>query len=142
MLTCGASAFVVAVRSLIRFVIVRKPGYDEYTIIVALFFTIGYMIEILILRANHVGFPASTLTTNNMLELLQTTLAVEVTYYLIVGFIKTSILCMYLRFGMPSCNLTKVALTNSCSQRYLRSFATCAMALSFSKWCSRLFASA
>lgn len=99
-LTCGASAFIVAVRSLIRFVIVRKPGYDEYTIIVALFFTIGYMIEILILRANHVGFPASTLTTNNMLELLQTTLAVEVTYYLIVGFIKTSILCMYLRFGM------------------------------------------
>lgn len=86
-------------RSLIRFVIVRKPGYDEYTILVALFFTVGYMIEILILRANHVGFPASTLTTDNMLGILQTTLAVEVTYYLIVGFIKTSILCMYLRFG-------------------------------------------
>lgn len=100
MLTVRVSAFVVAVRSLIRFVIVRKPGYDEYTIIVALFFTIGYMIEILILRADHVGFPASTLTVDNMLGILQTTLAVEVTYYLIVGFIKTSILCMYLRFGM------------------------------------------
>ncbi|KAG6361205.1 hypothetical protein INS49_009429 [Diaporthe citri] len=94
------STFIVAVRSLIRFVIVRKPGYDEYTIIVALLFTIAYMIEILILRANHVGFPASTLTTDNMLGILRTTLAVEVTYYLIVGFIKTSILCMYLRFAV------------------------------------------
>lgn len=98
-LTSRVLAFVVAVRSLIRFVIVRKPGLDEYTILVALFFTVGYMIEILILRANHVGFPASTLTKDNMLGLLQTTLAIEVTYYLIVGFIKTSILCMYLRFG-------------------------------------------
>ncbi|KKY39304.1 putative integral membrane protein [Diaporthe ampelina] len=94
------STFVVAVRSLVRFVIVRKPGYDEYTIIVALFFTIGYMIEILIARADHVGFPASTLTVDNMLGILQTTLAVEVTYYIIVGFIKTSILCMYLRFAV------------------------------------------
>jgi hypothetical protein len=68
------------------------------------------MIEILILRANHVGFPASTLTTNNMLEMLQTTLAVEVTYYLIIGFIKISILCTYLRFGMP-----KLFLDRSCA---------------------------
>lgn len=100
MLTFRVPAFIVAVRSLIRFVIVRKPGYDEYTIIVALFFTIGYMIELLILRGNHVGFPASTLTIDNMLGILQTTLAIEVTYYLIIGFIKTSILCTYLRFGM------------------------------------------
>lgn len=99
MLTSPVSAFIVAVRSLIRFVIVRKPGYDEYTIIVALFFTIGYMIELLILRGNHVGFPASTLTMDNMLGILQTTLAIEITYYLIIGFIKTSILCTYLRFG-------------------------------------------
>lgn len=104
-------------RSLIRFVIVRKPGYDEYTIIVALFFTIGYMIEILILRSNHVGFPASTLTMDNMLGILQTTLAVEVTYYLIVGFIKTSILCMYLRFGTmePFCSTTPRLLTQAAS---------------------------
>ncbi|POS71273.1 integral membrane protein [Diaporthe helianthi] len=94
------SVFIVAARSLIRFVIIRKPGWDEYTILMALFFTIGYMVEILILRANHVGFPASTLTTDNMLHILQTTLAIEVTYYLIIGFIKTSILCMYLRFAV------------------------------------------
>jgi hypothetical protein len=100
LLTLSASAFIVALRLLVRFVIVRKPGYDEYTIIVALFFAIGYMIEILVLRANHVGFPASTLTTDNMLGILQTTLAIEVNYYLIVAFIKTSIICMYLRFGM------------------------------------------
>lgn len=58
------------------------------------------MIELLILRGNHVGFPASTLTMDNMLGILQTTLAIEVTYYLIIGFVKTSILCTYLRFGM------------------------------------------
>ncbi|KAI3394514.1 hypothetical protein diail_2603 [Diaporthe ilicicola] len=94
------STFIVAVRSLIRFFIIRKPGADEYAILVALLFTIGYMIEIMVARSDHIGFPASTLTIDNMLGLLQTTLAIEVTYYLIVGFIKTSILCMYLRFAV------------------------------------------
>lgn len=145
MLTLRDSAFVVAVRSLIRFVIVRKPGYDEYTILVALFFTVGYMIEILILRADHVGFPASTLTTENMLGILQTTLAVEVTYYLIVGFIKTSILCMYLRFGTLKPSAPQHypgAFTDRRSQLYLKSFVICATAPSSSNWHSQPFASA
>lgn len=65
------------------------------------------MIEILVARAENIGFPASTLTIDNMLGILQTTLAIELTYYIIVGFIKTSILCMYLRFGMLKSSLNE-----------------------------------
>lgn len=75
---------------------------DDYTIIVALFFTIGYVFEILISKANHIGFPQSTLTTDMVLTLLKTTLAIEATYYMIVGSIKTSIVYLYLRFGRPN----------------------------------------
>lgn len=75
---------------------------DDYTIIVALLFTIGYMFEILISKANHIGFPSSTLSVDMMLTLLKTTLAIEATYYMIVGSIKTSIIYLYLRFGRRS----------------------------------------
>lgn len=75
---------------------------DDYTIIAALFFTIGYMLEILLEKANNIGFPASALTADMMLMQMKLTLTIEVTYYLIVGFIKVSIIYLYLRFGMLS----------------------------------------
>lgn len=73
---------------------------DDYTIIVALIFTIGYMLEVLLNKESRIGFPASTLTAGMMTRQLQLTLAIEATYYMIVGFIKTSIIYLYLRFGM------------------------------------------
>lgn len=75
---------------------------DDYSILVALTFTIGYMLEILVLKANHMGFPSSTITEEMAVTQLKVTLAVEATYYMIVGAIKASIVYLYLRFGMFS----------------------------------------
>lgn len=72
---------------------------DDYTIIVALVFTIGYMLEILLNKEAHVGFPASTLTPGMKIRQMQLALAIETTYYIIVGSIKASIVYLYLRFG-------------------------------------------
>lgn len=72
---------------------------DDYTIVVAVFLTIGYMLEIFLEKENRIGFPALTLTTDQMVNQLKVTLSIEVTYYCIVGFIKMSILYLYLRFG-------------------------------------------
>lgn len=77
---------------------------DDYTIIVALVFTIGYMLEILLNKEAHIGFPASTLTAGMKIKQLQLTLAIEATYYMIVGSIKTSIIYLYLRFGRETLN--------------------------------------
>lgn len=60
------------------------------------------MIEVLVGKANHIGFPSATLSTENMVNLLKNTLAIQVTYYVCVSTIKISILCMYLRFGMSN----------------------------------------
>lgn len=89
----------VLVRLIIRFIVIRNPGADDFTIILAILLTLGYLIVILIDRDNHVGFPATDLTTDEMLTQVKLTLAIEVIYYMIVGSIKTSILYMYLRFG-------------------------------------------
>lgn len=67
----------------------------------AVVFTLGYLAEILFLRSNGLGVSASSeLTAEKMVNFLKATLAVEVTYYVAMGFIKTSILLLYLRFGM------------------------------------------
>lgn len=58
------------------------------------------MLEILLLRANHLGFPSSTITPDTAVRQLKLSLAVEATYYMIVGSIKSSIIYLYLRFGM------------------------------------------
>lgn len=67
--------------------------------ILAAILTLGYLLAILMDKANHVGFPAATLTMYEMSMQLKITLAIEVVYYMIVGSIKTSILYLYLRFG-------------------------------------------
>ncbi|ROV89366.1 hypothetical protein VPNG_10127 [Cytospora leucostoma] len=94
------STLIVMGRSILRFFVIMYPSYDDYTILVAQVFNIGCMVEVLVARANHIGFPASTLTINNMLSLLKVALALEVTYHIILGFIKISILCLYLRFAV------------------------------------------
>ncbi len=61
--------------------------------------TIGYLIDIFVARNNHVGFPMTLLTPDNMASILKATLAIQVTYYATILCIKTSILFTYLRFG-------------------------------------------
>lgn len=97
--TYFCTVLVVLLRIAIRSFVIRKPGMDDYTIVVAVFLIIGYMLEILLGRENKIGFPASTLAMDEMTNQLKVTLSIEVTYYCIVGFIKMSILYLYLRFG-------------------------------------------
>lgn len=87
-------------RSLIRFILIRSPWWDDYTAILASIFTFGYLAELLVSGANGLGSPATTLTMDQMIAFLKVTLSVEITYYVIVGLVKTSILFTYLRFGM------------------------------------------
>ena len=78
---------------------------------------IGYVIDIFILKRHHVGYPMTFLTPDDMVSMIKvraprsgfsspdtltcrkTTLAIQLMYYSIVCFIKTSILFTYLRFG-------------------------------------------
>ncbi|KAK3328240.1 hypothetical protein B0T19DRAFT_185595 [Cercophora scortea] len=98
-MTTLATIFVV-LRCISRFVIIKNPGLDDYFIAGALVFTIGYLIDIFILRNNHLGFPMTMLTPDNMTNFIKTTLAVQVMYYTIVFCIKTSIVYTYLRFAV------------------------------------------
>ena len=62
-------------------------------------FSCGYFAEIIILKYNGAGHVMTSLTVNNMLNIIKTTLAIQCTYYACVNCIKFSILLMYLRFG-------------------------------------------
>jgi len=82
----------VAVRSLIRFVLIRKPGADDYTILVAMvrdtstskkrcwflptdslqkLLSCGYLIEVLVGKANGIGHAMGTLSMDNMTNLIK-----------------------------------------------------------------------
>ncbi|GKT63289.1 integral membrane protein [Colletotrichum tofieldiae] len=96
----GISTIVVIARTFVRAVLIRKPGLDDYSMLVAIIFTMGYLAEILVGKANHIGFPMKTLSFENMTNLLRNTLAIQITYYVCITAIKISILCMYLRFAV------------------------------------------
>ncbi|KAL0936270.1 uncharacterized protein CTRU02_208485 [Colletotrichum truncatum] len=94
------ATIVVMARTFVRAVLIRKPGLDDYTMIVAMAFSLGYLVEVFVGKANHIGFSSDTLSIENMVSLLKNTLAIQVTYYVCVSTIKISILCMYLRFAV------------------------------------------
>lgn len=64
--------------------------------------TIGYLVNLFVLKANHLGFPMTMLSLDNMLVFMKVTLAIQVMYYANVFCIKTSIVLTYLRFGLSS----------------------------------------
>ncbi|KXX78406.1 hypothetical protein MMYC01_205889 [Madurella mycetomatis] len=95
------SILIVTTRSFVRAVLIRKFGADDATIVVALLFCICYLAEIIIGKQNGIGHAMSELSLDNMLNQIKAslvTLAIQLTYYAAVSFIKFSILCMYLRF--------------------------------------------
>ncbi|KAK2770465.1 integral membrane protein [Colletotrichum kahawae] len=94
----AVSTIVVIARTFVRTVLIRKPGLDDYFIILAVVFTLGYLAEVFVGKANHIGFASSQLSLDNMTNLPKTTLAIEATYYVCISAIK--ILCMYLRFAV------------------------------------------
>lgn len=112
-LTTGSDlVFAVVLRSVVRCFILRNFWWDDFTIIGAIVFTLAYLAEIIFLRSHGLGLVMSELTINDMIAFLKATLAVEVTYYMAVGLIKTSIVLLYLRFGMlRNCPCVFLSLT-------------------------------
>ncbi|KEY73883.1 hypothetical protein S7711_06093 [Stachybotrys chartarum IBT 7711] len=95
-----ASIVVVTLRVFARIWLIKKPGYDDWLICVALACVITYMVEILVGCKYGMGFPMDTLSLENMVNLMKITLAIQATYYIAVASIKISILLMYLRFAV------------------------------------------
>lgn len=93
-----AGIFVI-LRCISRFILIRNSGKDDYLIIGAMILIIGYVIDLFIMKQNHIGYPMTLLTPENMTSMIKTTLAIQLMYYAIVCCIKTSILFTYLRFG-------------------------------------------
>ncbi len=52
-------------------VLIRKFGLDDACILVALFFAVGYLAEIMVGRANHMGHTMDLLTLDNMLNIIK-----------------------------------------------------------------------
>ncbi|KAK0720169.1 integral membrane protein [Lasiosphaeris hirsuta] len=98
-MTTMAGLFVIF-RCISRFILIRNPGPDDYFMLAALLLTVGYVVEIFILKANHLGFPMTMLTPDNMVTFIKVTLGIQTMYYANVFCIKTSILLTYLRFAV------------------------------------------
>lgn len=89
-------------RLLIRIFVVKKPQWDDYTILMAVIVTFGYMAELLVSGTKGMGTPSHSLTISEMVAFMKVIFSIEVTYYVIVNIVKISILLAYLRFGMCS----------------------------------------
>lgn len=68
------SVLIVSTRTFIRAVLLRKFGADDATILVALFFCVGYLAEILIGRANNMGHTMMTISLDNMYNIIKVSL--------------------------------------------------------------------
>ncbi|KAI1361837.1 hypothetical protein F5Y08DRAFT_313555 [Xylaria arbuscula] len=95
------SFIIVVSRCIIRFLMIFKPGMDDYMIVGALIFTIGYQATIYVIKIHGgMGMPITTLSFNEMATFLKGTFAIELIYYTIVFCVKSSIIFMYHRFAI------------------------------------------
>jgi hypothetical protein len=60
---------------------------------------IGYLAAIVVLRVNGLGLSGKDLSPSQMVTQIQTTLAIQVIYFILINTIKVSILFFYLRIG-------------------------------------------
>lgn len=95
------SFLVVISRCIIRFLLIFKPGMDDYMMLAALLFTIAYQATIYVLEIyGGMGMSITTLSFAEMAVSLKGTFAVEIFYYTIVFCVKSSIVFMYQRFAI------------------------------------------
>ncbi|CAI6337296.1 unnamed protein product [Periconia digitata] len=93
------SFLIVALRLYTRSVYLRKPGTDDYAMVAALIFTIGYLACIWVIRFAGMGLSGTVLSVRQMEDQLKAVVAIEVIYYLSVFLIKLSICFCYLRIA-------------------------------------------
>ena len=65
------SVLLVTTRTFVRAVLIRKFGLDDACILVALFFSVCYLAEILVGRANNMGHTMDTISLDNMLNIIK-----------------------------------------------------------------------
>ncbi|KAI1303954.1 hypothetical protein F5Y03DRAFT_384880 [Xylaria venustula] len=95
------SFLFVASRCIVRFLMIYKPGFDDYMILGALISTIAYQVTIYVIKIyGGTGMPITTLSFNEMTIFLKGTFAIEILYYTIIFCIKSSIIFMYQRFAI------------------------------------------
>lgn len=97
------SGLFVLLRLILRLFIIRSPGWDDLTIALAVVATFGYLAELIVAGPNGMDIPSTSLTTEKTAEFMKIVVSIEMTYYLIVGLVKISILFAYLRFGKFLC---------------------------------------
>ncbi|KAI1376549.1 hypothetical protein F4677DRAFT_418874 [Hypoxylon crocopeplum] len=100
-LTC-ISSIIVALRIWIRFLVMKKPGMDDYMAIGGLVFIIGYLAILYVGKTNGMGSPMGTLSFDEMETLLKITFVIEIIYYSVLLCVKTSIVFMYDRFAVST----------------------------------------
>jgi hypothetical protein len=93
------AVIIVGLRIFTRAFILHNMGKDDYAMVAALIFTLGYLATIFVLRANGMGFRGREVTFHQATTTLQVTYAIEIIYYLCVNAIKISIVFFYLRIG-------------------------------------------
>ncbi|KAJ4355717.1 uncharacterized protein N0V89_003737 [Didymosphaeria variabile] len=99
------SFLIVGLRTYVRSRTIRNFGKDDALMIVAFVFTLGYLICIWVLRDNGMGYSGKVLDLDQMRTLIQTTLAIQILYYLLVACVKISICFCYLRIATSSINI-------------------------------------
>jgi hypothetical protein len=90
---------IVSLRVYTRAIILHNMGKDDYAMIIALLFTLGYLATIYVLRDNKMGFRLSEVSFEQAVISLKVTYAIESIYYVCVNSIKVSIVFFYLRIG-------------------------------------------
>ncbi|KAH8732479.1 hypothetical protein GQ44DRAFT_745675 [Phaeosphaeriaceae sp. PMI808] len=94
------SVIIVSLRLYTRIFVLNNIKKDDYAMIVALVFTLGYLACIFVLRANGTGFSGRVLTLDQMTNIFKVTYVIEMIYYIAVNAIKISIVCFYLRIAV------------------------------------------
>jgi hypothetical protein len=93
------AVIIVCLRLYTRAIILHNMGKDDYAMLAALVFTLGYLASIFVLRENKMGFRGSEASFQQATTTLKVTYAIESIYYLSVNAIKISIVFFYLRIG-------------------------------------------
>lgn len=89
----------MCLRTYTRAFILHNAGNDDYAMIAAVIFTIGYLATLFVLRDNKMGFRGREASFPQAVTTLQVAYAIEIIYYICVNIIKVSIVLFYLRFG-------------------------------------------
>jgi hypothetical protein len=108
---------IVSLRTYTRAIILRNVGKDDYAMLAALVFTLGYLATIFVLRENGMGFRGKEVSFVEATTTLKASYAIEILYYLCVNAIKISIVFFYLRIGKHPTLLIKCMHTDTKSQR-------------------------